>query len=96
MERVCGGGCRAMSQQNDVGMAMDLKLTPAAKSAAALVALAAIPAIATRLTRPLPRGRSIRDTSRHAPNRIDQVPGTRCNPPVGFVQLVLRMGIHVF
>jgi hypothetical protein len=43
-----------MSPQNDVGMAMDyLKLTPAAKSAAALVALAAIAAIATRFTRPL-------------------------------------------
>jgi hypothetical protein len=44
----------AVLPQNDVGMAMDyLRLTPAVKSAAALIALAAIAAIAIWLTRPL-------------------------------------------
>jgi hypothetical protein len=44
----------AVLPQNDVGMAMDyLRLTPAVKSAAALIALAAITAIAIWLTRPL-------------------------------------------
>jgi hypothetical protein len=44
----------AVLPQNDVGMAMDyLRLTPAATSVAALIALAAIAAIAIWLTRPL-------------------------------------------
>jgi hypothetical protein len=44
----------AVLPQNDVGMAMDyLHLTPAVKSAAALIALAAIATIAISLTRPL-------------------------------------------
>jgi hypothetical protein len=44
----------AIFPRNDVGMAMDfLRLTPASKSVAASFALAAIAAIAIRLTRPL-------------------------------------------
>jgi hypothetical protein len=44
----------AILPQNDVGMAMDyLRLTRAAKSASALIALAAIASIAVWLTRPL-------------------------------------------